>query len=253
MTENLIKTNKYDNDKQILLAPELAFTMGCIVDNKYVSKNEEGKRIIKAGTPVGGANILLDREAVLSLDTKNPIGILLHDVDVTLGEANATILIDGYVDINKLDDDVKIMIDNLFYFGINSLKNIRFIADVNKINYSNPVVIQKVSEIDNENLKFITLISHRMPKGFNKYQWGLLIGKSTEVDNEFMKYNQTNVKYINIKSITTDNNVAEFEYTQPFSSAWLNMNIYVRPIVFVEDEDGNELEVYGNPITFKFE
>lgn len=35
--------------------------------------------------------------------TNNAVGVLLHDVDVTAGNANATLLIFGYVDLDKLD------------------------------------------------------------------------------------------------------------------------------------------------------
>ena len=35
--------------------------------------------------------------------TNNAVGVLLHDVDVTAGNANATLLIFGFVDLDKLD------------------------------------------------------------------------------------------------------------------------------------------------------
>lgn len=35
--------------------------------------------------------------------TNNAVGVLLHDVDVTAGDANATLLLFGFVDLNKLD------------------------------------------------------------------------------------------------------------------------------------------------------
>lgn len=35
--------------------------------------------------------------------TSNAVGVLLHDVDVTAGTANATLLLFGFVDLNKLD------------------------------------------------------------------------------------------------------------------------------------------------------
>lgn len=39
-------------------------------------------------------------------DATPAVGVLLHDVDVTGGNNNATLLIDGFVDLNKLDEDV---------------------------------------------------------------------------------------------------------------------------------------------------
>ena len=38
--------------------------------------------------------------------TSNANGIILHDVDVTNGEANATLLVFGFVNVNRLDADV---------------------------------------------------------------------------------------------------------------------------------------------------
>lgn len=37
-------------------------------------------------------------------DTSNPaVGVLLHDVDVTDGDANGTLLIWGFVNLNRMD------------------------------------------------------------------------------------------------------------------------------------------------------
>lgn len=42
--------------------------------------------------------------------TSNAVGVALHDVDVTAGNANATLLIFGFVNIDRLDTDVKALI-----------------------------------------------------------------------------------------------------------------------------------------------
>lgn len=121
---NSIVKKSYKNDKQILIAPELAFTMGCIVNGTGVNADAEGKKIIKAGTPVGAeASVLTNRQTVLSKGTENAQGVVLHDVDVTLGEANATLVIDGYVDLKKLDEDVA----SLATTASATLTNIKFI------------------------------------------------------------------------------------------------------------------------------
>lgn len=96
----------YGADKNILIAPELAFTIGCVVGNAGVDANEQGKKIIKAGTPVGNAtNVLKNRQTVLTTEG-NAQGVVLHDIDVTSGNANATLVVAGYVDLLKLDADV---------------------------------------------------------------------------------------------------------------------------------------------------
>lgn len=113
---NSVKTTKFGVDKNILIAPELAFTMGCLVGNSGVTADSNGRKIIKAGTPVGSTvDVFENRQTVLivtntanaqsaaATDGKNSKGILLHDVDVTDGDMNATLVVAGYVDLLKLD------------------------------------------------------------------------------------------------------------------------------------------------------
>lgn len=108
---NSVKSLEFGNDKQILVAPELAFTIGCLVTSTGISANAEGKKIIKAGTPVGGGDVLVNRQTVLVKNSENPVGVLLHDVDVTAGQENATLVVEGIVDIEKLDADVKSLVE----------------------------------------------------------------------------------------------------------------------------------------------
>ena len=108
---NSIETKSFGNDKQILIAPELAFTIGCLVTNTGVSADAEGKKVLKAGTPVGGSDVLVNRQAVLVKNTDAPQGVLLHDVDVTKGQANATLVVEGTIDIEKLDEEVKTLVN----------------------------------------------------------------------------------------------------------------------------------------------
>lgn len=112
----MIKSKTFGADKNILIAPELAYCVGCIVGNTGVIADAKGKKIIKAGTPVGGTtDVLANRQTVLVVtnnangetpaagDGKNSQGVLLHDVDVTEGNTNATLVVAGIVDTEKLD------------------------------------------------------------------------------------------------------------------------------------------------------
>lgn len=95
-----------NNEKDIRLFPEVCVSIPCIVDNTGVTA-VDGKKIIKAGTPVGSAtDVFENRQTVLSDDGTNAIGVVLHDVDVTAGNANASVLIAGYVDLLKVEDSV---------------------------------------------------------------------------------------------------------------------------------------------------
>lgn len=103
--------------KDVLLAPHLAFEIGVQVSNTGVANNSEGRKIIPAGTPLGSAtgNVLDARSTVLQVTNSsstgaNSQGILRYDVDVTNGNANATLIVGGYVDSSKcpsLDTTVK--------------------------------------------------------------------------------------------------------------------------------------------------
>lgn len=104
---NSVKSKTYSNEKQILIAPELAFTIGCLVGNTGVVADANGRKIIKAGTPVGGStSVLTNRQTVLTKGAENAQGVVLHDVDVTDGDGRATLVVSGYVDLYKVDSDV---------------------------------------------------------------------------------------------------------------------------------------------------
>lgn len=101
---NLVKTTSYGTEKTILIAPELAFTIPVQVTNTGITADADGKKIIKAGTPIGGStNVLENRNTVLVVANGSTAqGVILHDVDVTAGQENATMVVAGYVDLNKI-------------------------------------------------------------------------------------------------------------------------------------------------------
>lgn len=92
------------------------------VDNQMsvsikVSKNvtgtvtENGRKILKAGTPLNGDLTARGTAFVAAKDTSNPaVGILLHDVDVTDADANATLLIWGFVNLSRVDSTTAALI-----------------------------------------------------------------------------------------------------------------------------------------------
>ena len=91
----------------ILVAPELAFSLSCKVANTGVSADSDGKKIVKAGTPLYGS--LTARGTAFTVSGSQgatPVGIILHDVDVTSGTKNAQVCSFGFVDISKLETAV---------------------------------------------------------------------------------------------------------------------------------------------------
>lgn len=66
---------------------------------------ENGRKIVKAGTPLSGD--LTNRSAAFTAAESTATGVLLHDVDVTDSDANATLLIWGFVNLNRVDAATK--------------------------------------------------------------------------------------------------------------------------------------------------
>lgn len=112
-----IERRQYGQKKQILgiLANKVA--LPGLIKSTGVTANEYGKKIVKAGTPVGHAtgDFLLDASLELTvmnteLNGTNAQGVLEHDVDVTSGLGNGTVIIEGYINENRLDGVV--VVDN---------------------------------------------------------------------------------------------------------------------------------------------
>lgn len=98
---------------QILADVDNQFSVGCIVPSTMQSTANDGTRkIVKAGTPI---KIDLDNlqtpaaapttdPATASGETASDMNaVLLHDVDVTDGNANGTALVFGFVNLNRVD------------------------------------------------------------------------------------------------------------------------------------------------------
>lgn len=103
-----IKKETYGSGKQILFAVEHQVSMGIVVDQS-VGVTEGTKKIAKAGTPLTGdldARGKAFTEATTSTDS-NAVGILLHDVDVTVDNNNGAILLFGFVNTNMIDGTTK--------------------------------------------------------------------------------------------------------------------------------------------------
>lgn len=114
---NMIEKKTYGApQKQILIADETAVTLGAQIGNTGLTADSNGRKILKAGTPLYGD--WLDRDTAFvkatvsgsETKTSNANAVLLHDVDVTSGDVNGTIISVGHIDLLKLDDDVQALI-----------------------------------------------------------------------------------------------------------------------------------------------
>lgn len=104
-----VKKETYGNVQQILFAVEHQVSVGIVVDETCGVEQTNGRKIAKAGTPVTGD---LDKRTVAFTPattgvSTNVIGVLLHDVDVTTGDNNGTLLLFGFVNTNRLDETTK--------------------------------------------------------------------------------------------------------------------------------------------------
>ena len=89
---------------QILFNVQNQMSVGVIVDKTVSTVGKDGRKIVKAGTPLNGDLTARGTAFVTAMDTSNPaVGVLLHDVDVTDGNANGTLLIWGFVNLNRID------------------------------------------------------------------------------------------------------------------------------------------------------
>lgn len=101
---NLVKSQVFGGpDKQILIAEDsFKVTLGAVIAATG-AVTVDGKKIIKAGTPVKGD--LKNRTTAFAKEADAPNAIVLHDVDVTNGANNGTIVVAGAIDLNRLDAD----------------------------------------------------------------------------------------------------------------------------------------------------
>lgn len=114
MSKNGIVVTKGKVHKQILANAMLHQSFGAQVSDVGVTA-VNGRKIIPAGTPVGGdEDFYKDEMAVLKVtntasDAAKTQGVLLFDVDVTEGNQNATVLVFGFVNENRLAKELTVV------------------------------------------------------------------------------------------------------------------------------------------------
>lgn len=106
-------TTDYGTKKEVLKFPDHYVALGVMVDDAGITANADGKKIVPAGTIVGGG-VLTDNTKKVSVkntqggETGNADagvdaeGVLLNDVDVTYGAASGAMVIHGFIDLGKL-------------------------------------------------------------------------------------------------------------------------------------------------------
>lgn len=96
----------YGNKKEILKFPDHYVNLAITVDDAGITANADGKKIVPAGTILGGGVLEDDTnlavKATTTDDVSNAEGVLFNDTDVTYGPASGALLIHGFVAIDKL-------------------------------------------------------------------------------------------------------------------------------------------------------
>jgi hypothetical protein len=94
----------YSNTKDILKFPDHFVALAIRVSDAGVAANAEGKKIVPAGTILGGG--FLANESVLAVKTNGvgAEGVLLSDTDVTYGPASGAAVIHGFINSGKLPE-----------------------------------------------------------------------------------------------------------------------------------------------------
>lgn len=107
-----IKKKTYGAPKQILANVGLQSSVGCIVPQSLGVDVGGGVKLAKAGTPINidFMNLQTVAKKPVAAEGSNAAvpmnAVLLHDVDVSTGNANGTALIFGFVNVNRVDTDV---------------------------------------------------------------------------------------------------------------------------------------------------
>lgn len=99
-----IKKETLAAPQQILFNVQNQMSVPILVDKTMASVTVDGRKVVKAGTPLNGDLTARGTAFKAAADTTAPaVGVLLHDVDITDNNANGTLLIWGFVNLDRLD------------------------------------------------------------------------------------------------------------------------------------------------------
>lgn len=99
-----IKKETLAAPQQILFNVQNQMSVPILVDKTMASVTVDGRKVVKAGTPLNGDLAARGTAFKAAADTTAPaVGVLLHDVDITDNNANGTLLIWGFVNLDHLD------------------------------------------------------------------------------------------------------------------------------------------------------
>lgn len=93
----------YGNKKEILKFPDHYVNMAVTINDAGVVA-VGGKKIVPAGTIIGGGFLADITVKAIKANDANAEGVLFNDTDVTFGPASGTALIHGFLALDKLPE-----------------------------------------------------------------------------------------------------------------------------------------------------
>ena len=127
----MVKKESYLSKNQIIVNSAPHFAVGVVVDQSAGTKDEAtGKVIVKAGTPLTGnldarTTAFTKASAGSSSAPSNVVGILQHDVDVTVADGNGDLLLIGVVNVNRLDTKTQALITDYVKAALPTVKMLK--------------------------------------------------------------------------------------------------------------------------------
>lgn len=95
---------QYGTPKQILKFPDHYVPLAVTVDDTGVTPDANGKKIVPAGTIIGGGFIDDDTVKAVAANDATAEGVLFNDTDVTYGPASGAAIIHGFIAVEKLPE-----------------------------------------------------------------------------------------------------------------------------------------------------
>lgn len=94
----------YTTPKQIRKFPDHSVALAVTVDDTGVTPDANGRKIVPAGTIIGGGFITDDTKKAIKSNDANAEGVLENDTDVTYGPAPGAAIIHGFIALDKLPE-----------------------------------------------------------------------------------------------------------------------------------------------------
>lgn len=98
------KKESYTNDMEILVTNANLVTFSGTVLSAGALADEHGKKYVKAGTLISATGAVITQTGSAGSETLSatPVGILYDTVDVTYGDMPASLVVEGYIRLDRV-------------------------------------------------------------------------------------------------------------------------------------------------------